>query len=125
MNFENLDRIENSIQKHPEFETFIRFMTHIYDVARDRGFGPRNTMRFFQSILGQQTTTKVFLHRNWIWDHSADGWVLFVDRRGAALHILTTAPGRQPSAKAAWEAFLSFRAAVESGISATEDTNKD
>lgn len=68
-------------------------------------------MRFFQHILGKQTTTVTFVHRNRVWDDPEAGWTLYVDRRGPAFHVRTGMTSAE-----AWNAFEKFRVQVLSLI---------
>lgn len=63
----------------------------------------RPSYQIFQDLLGQQQTTVVFLHRNRVWTCPEEGWTLYVDKRGPALHVPCSATEEQ-----AWAAFLAF-----------------
>lgn len=80
-----------------------------YAESHRRKVGPRTHYRFFQDILGRQTTTVTFTHRNWVWARPDEGWVLYVDRRGPAFHVAR----RGMHADEAWAAFERFRERVE------------
>lgn len=79
-----------------------------YRRAHDLGVRPGKHMRHFQRILGRQTTTVVFVCRNWVWDRPDEGWTLYVDRRGPAFGVRRGMTGAE-----AWEAFRKFKARVE------------
>jgi len=62
-------------------------------------------IRFYKEALGRQDTCVVFRHRNWVWSRlKEEGWLLYADRRGPALHVR-----REATPAEAWEAFQNFR----------------
>lgn len=64
-----------------------------------------NTRRFFRAALGRQLLCVQFRHRNWVWADLDAGWVLYVDKRGPALHITSTACASPAGAREAVRAF--------------------
>jgi hypothetical protein len=68
-------------------------------------------MRFFQHLLGPQTTTVTFVHRNRVWHEPEEGWTLYVDRRGPAFHVRLGMTSQD-----AWDAFKRFRDRVDARI---------
>ena len=74
---------------------------------------PHLHARFFQRILGRQTTTITFVHRNRVWHNPDEGWTLYVDRRGPDFHVRTGM-----SAQEAWDAFVKFQDRVDAWFKA-------
>lgn len=110
---EAVERPENIWARDPRWSTyhrwFIEWWTGTYYVRTHAlGVNPRKHMRHMQRVLGRQTTTVTFFHRNWVWDRPDEGWTLYVDRRGPALCVRQGMTGEE-----AWEAFRKFKARVE------------
>jgi len=107
---DNVKRPENlwALGTLPYLADYYKWWREYYQKAHALGVGPRLHARFFQKILGPQTTTVVFVHRNWVWDQPDEKWTLYVDRRGPAFHV-----NKYLSAAECWEAFLRFRVKVD------------
>jgi hypothetical protein len=80
-----------------------------------RLFGCNADVAFFKRLLGPQTTTATFSHRNWIWHRPDEDWLLYVSRRGPVLEV-----HRDLDADGAWRAFERFRDRVYRAMSSLE-----
>lgn len=111
---DNVDRIENILQSHRNWEEFHAWMLNLYrrmqewDTKDRRDPVVTRTIRFFKHVLGRQDICVVFRHRNWVWHRPNEGWTLYVDRRGPVLHVRLGMTQDE-----AWEAFEKFRGHVE------------
>ena len=86
-----------------------------YQRAHALNVGPRLHAKFFKTVLGRQTTTVLFRHRNWVWACPEEGWILYVDRRGPAFHV-----HQGVDANHAWVAFGKFRDRVDAWFDANK-----
>lgn len=110
INHEEWDRPTNIWRE--EIQPFIDWWSDVYyEEAYKRKIPPRQHKKFFQKILGKQTTVVQFRYRCWMWHRQEEGWALYVDKRGPAFHVRS---GVSPDE--AWQAFLSFKAEVEGWI---------
>lgn len=97
----------NSEQFHHYWDRYSKWWQSYYRRAHGEGLGTRS-VKAFKAILGDQDTTVVFRHRNWVWHNEEEGWTLYVNKRGPAFHV-----HRGMTSEEAWEAFMKFRAHVD------------
>ena len=64
--------------------------TVFYGGARKHGYKAGQSAKYVKAVLGPQDTTIIFRHRNWVWCRPEEGWMLYVDKRGPALHTWNT-----------------------------------
>jgi len=106
---ESLTRIENVLRGEHLVHTLTWWTDWHYRVWTSGDHRP--SYKIFQDVLGRQQTTVTFRHRNRVWQNLAEGWTLYVDKRGPALHVPNTATEEQ-----AWAAFEAFRARLEAWV---------
>lgn len=108
---EQVDRPENiwanSENFHEHWTRFHEWWQSYYRRAHEFEPGKRS-VDLFKLILGSQTTTVTFRHRNWVWVNIEEGWTLYVSKRGPAFHVNCTMTPQEAA-----DAFAKFTARVD------------
>ena len=92
---------------HDYWDAFHEWWMNWYRKRWEAG-DKRPSYRYFQDLLGRQTSTVVLRHRCRFWHRPKEGWTLYVDKRGPAFHVRV---GMTP--QEAWDAFQKFKVHVD------------
>lgn len=83
-----------------------------YQRAHARGLGT-NSAKAFKEILGRQTLTVTFRHRNWVWNNEDESWCLYVSKCGSTFHTPLVIGRHTLTPDETWEAWQRFTARVD------------